>query len=151
MGLRDHYIAPKPTFRETTLTRVLKEMNAKGSFSASVLATAGGLTVAVAPVDFEAQTVAAMVALVREAVDRAQIRIGMGRVDELSALDGKGMRLVCRYFDVASEPLILAVVVPVGREYRRFTDEAIRGLLDAWYVAPVSLSGTADWSPLGTS
>ena len=36
------------------------------------------------------------------------------------------MRLVCRYFDVVGEPLILAVVVPMGREYRRFTDEAIR-------------------------
>ena len=44
---------------------------------------------AAAPADFEAQTVAAMVALVRESVDRAQARIGMARVDELSALDGR--------------------------------------------------------------
>ncbi len=145
MGLRDHYIAPKPTFRESTLTQVLKDMNAKGSFTASVLATAGGLTVAVAPPDFEAQTVAAMVALVGETVDRAQARIGMGRVDELSALDGRGTRLVCRYFDVAGEPLILATVIPVGREYRRFTDEAIRQLIDAWYVAPVTLAAVEGW------
>jgi predicted regulator of Ras-like GTPase activity (Roadblock/LC7/MglB family) len=145
MGLRDHYIAPKPTFRETTLTQVLKEMNAKGSFAASVLATGGGLPVAVAPADFEAQTVAAMVALVKETVERAQVRIGMGRVDELSALDGRGTRLVCRYFDVMGEPLILAVMVPVGREYRRFTDEAIRRLIDAWYVAPAALSPIETW------
>lgn len=151
MGLRDHYIAPKPTFRETTLTQVLKEMNAKGSFSASVLATAGGLPVAVAPADFEAQTVAAMVALVREAVERAQARIGMARVDELSALDGKGTRLVCRYFDVEGEPLILAVMVPVGREYRRFTDDAIRRLIDAWYVAPAALVPAEGWPLAGTS
>ncbi len=150
MGLRDHYIAPKTTFRESTLTQVLKDMNAKGSFSASVLATAGGLTVAVAPTDFEAQTVAAMVALVREAVDRAQARIGMGRVDELSALDGRGTRLVCRYFDAAGEPLILAVVIPVGREYRKFTDEAIRRLMDAWYVAPAALTPVEGWPLPGT-
>ena len=146
MGLRDHYIAPKATFREATLTQVLKDMNAKGGFTASVLATAGGLPVAAAPADFEAQTVSAMVALVRESVDRAQARIGMARVDELSALDGKGTRLVCRYFDVESEPLILAAVVPVGREYRRFTDEAIRRLIDAWYVAPAAVSPADGWS-----
>lgn len=151
MGLRDHYIAPKVTFREATLTQVLKDMNAKGSFTASVLATAGGLVVAVAPADFEAQTVSAMVALVREAVERAQARIGMARVDELSALDGKGTRLVCRYFDVEGEPLILAAVVPVGREYRRFTDEAIRRLMDAWYVAPAALDPAEGWPLPGTS
>jgi predicted regulator of Ras-like GTPase activity (Roadblock/LC7/MglB family) len=145
MGLRDHYIAPKPTFRETTLTQVLREMNAKGSFAASVLATCGGLPVAVAPADFEAQTVAAMVALVKETVERAQVRIGMARVDEISALDGRGTRLVCRYFDVLGEPLILAVMVPVGREYRKFTDEAIRRLVDAWYVAPTALSPIEAW------
>jgi predicted regulator of Ras-like GTPase activity (Roadblock/LC7/MglB family) len=151
MGLRDHYIAPKTTFRDATLTQVLKEMNAKGSFTASVLATAGGLAVAVSPADFEAQTVSAMIALVREAVERAQVRLGMARVDELSALDGKGTRLVCRYFDVEGEPLILAAVVPVGREYRRFTDEAIRRLMDAWYVAPAALSPASGWTAVSIS
>jgi hypothetical protein len=37
------------------------------------------------------------------------------------------------------------VLAPVGREYRRFTDEAIRRLVDAWYVAPAALGPIEAW------
>jgi len=125
MGLRDRFIRPKIAFKDAALEDLLKEINFRGSFSACLLATGDGLPITAVPPDMDADTVSAMVALVQESVQRAQQGLDFPGVDEVSALFRNGVRLVCRYFDAAESPFILAVILPNGREYRAVMDDAI--------------------------
>lgn len=136
MGLRDKYLKPRITFRDADLTAVLREVNARAGFNVSILATDQGLTVVSVPDTAEIDTASAMVALLQEAIRRAQERLDFPGVDEVSALFNNGLRLVCRYFDLSDVNLILAVILPAGREYRAPMDEAIRRLADMLTAAP---------------
>ncbi len=119
-------------FKAIALESLLREINEKGGFSASVLATADGLPVAVVPPVYDSEIISAMVALVRGAIERAQTQLNFARVDEVSAVDDDKIRLVCRYFEVEDEPFILAVVVPPERSYRQLTNQAIRRVRAVW-------------------
>jgi predicted regulator of Ras-like GTPase activity (Roadblock/LC7/MglB family) len=135
MGLRDRYIRPKLVFRDATLTVLLREIGRRGGFGACWLATADGLLVASVPIDLDAETAAAMVALVGETVERVRVRMALPGVDEVSVLFRNSTGLVCRFFEVGDEGFILAVLLPAGREYRALMDEAIRRVLEVWAMS----------------
>lgn len=136
MGLRDKYLKPHLTFRDADLAAVLSEVNVRAGFSVSILATDQGLTVVSVPDSAEMDTASAMVALLQDAIQHAQQRLDFPGVDEVSALFNNGARLVCRYFALADVGLILAVILPAGREYRAAMDEAIRRLAGLLTAAP---------------
>ncbi len=121
---------PGPSEFETILAR----LNREGQFTASVLASDDGLPVASAPAPspYDADTVAAMVALVKGFVKDTQTQLGLAEVDEVSIVVGDRSRLICRYFSLGDRPFVLATIAPPGQSYRRLTSRAIRDIHQAW-------------------
>jgi predicted regulator of Ras-like GTPase activity (Roadblock/LC7/MglB family) len=107
---------------------ILHRMNKDGFFIASVLASEDGLPVASAPTPspYDADTVAAMVTLVKDFIKQTQTRLGLAEVDEVSMVVGDRSRLVCRYFGVGAQSFVLAVLAPPNQSYRRLTARAVR-------------------------
>ena len=112
--------------RATTFEQVLQEMSHSGQFSAVVLASGDGLPIATAPVDLDAEKTAAMVALLQRVSRQAREQLDMAELDELSVSDRDRMRLVCRFFSVDGEELILAVMLQASARYRRATRLAVQ-------------------------
>lgn len=121
-----------PRNRQAALVRILEEMNEQGRFQTSVLVSADGLPLASVTSHFEADTTAAMVALVKNVARRAQTNIGLQQVDEVSIVDSNRMRLICRPFTLGDEELVLTVVALPDRTYRRLTNRAIREIRRCW-------------------
>jgi predicted regulator of Ras-like GTPase activity (Roadblock/LC7/MglB family) len=117
---------------QTSLGQVLGEMNDEGLFRAVVLVTGEGLPLSSVSSPFDTETIAAMVALVKNTILQAREEIGLDEVDEVSVVQGDKMRLVCRYFVIGEEELILAVIVPPRRTYRRLTSRAIGKIKAGW-------------------
>lgn len=114
--------------------KILLAMNERGKFTAAVLASEDGLPVASAPVaaPYDAETVAAMVTLVKDFILQTQTRLGLGEVDEVSIVISDRSRLVCRYFALDGRAFVLAVILPPQQTYRRLTTQAIHDIKKVW-------------------
>ena len=122
----------EPEWKDMTFARILHDMNKAGNFRASFLVDAQGLPVAAVTSGYDTDTASAMAALVRNVVEQAQTRIELAEADEVTVRGNDKMRLVSRYFTVGDETLILVVVAPPNRPYRRLTNRAIKALQAAW-------------------
>ncbi len=118
--------------------KILLRLNTEGRFAASVLASQDGLPIASAPTPspYDADTVAAMVAMVKDFILQTQTRLGLAEVDEVSMVVGDRSRLVCRYFAAGGQPFVLAVLTPPNATYRRLTTRAVREIQIAWAGSP---------------
>jgi predicted regulator of Ras-like GTPase activity (Roadblock/LC7/MglB family) len=110
----------------TSLEEILAAMNEAGQFTVSLLTSAEGLPIAVAPTDCDSDVAAAMVALLQRVSHDAQSQLGMAEVDEVTIRDRDSIRLVCRYLTVGEQRLILAATVLPGCYYRRVTNRAVK-------------------------
>jgi hypothetical protein len=63
---------------------------------------------------------------------QARRQLNLAQVDELSLVGDDRTRLACRYFSVAGQDLVLAVLTPPDRCYRRLTSRAIREIRRSW-------------------
>jgi predicted regulator of Ras-like GTPase activity (Roadblock/LC7/MglB family) len=129
---------PADLDREVRLARILRLMNEKGRFKASVLVSTEGLPLSSVSSPFDVETMAAMVTLVKSTIERARDNIGLDEIDEVSVVQADRMRLICRYFLAGDEELVLAVVAPPYQTYRRLTNRAIRQIKRAWRGLPAS-------------
>ncbi len=109
-------------------------MNTEGQFTASFLASEDGLPVAAvpSPCPYDVDTVAAMVSLVKEFIQRTQTRLGLAAVDEVSIVVEDRSRLVCRYMEIGAHRFILAVITPPQHAYRRLMTRAIHEMSGGW-------------------
>jgi predicted regulator of Ras-like GTPase activity (Roadblock/LC7/MglB family) len=126
----EHSTAQTPA--PTRFEEVLTELSRQGSFQAAILATSDGLPIATSPSSLDAQLTAAMVAMLRKVSKDARSELGMGELDEVSLYDRNRSRLVCRFFHVDQEELILALLVADGARYRRTSTQAIRHIQTMW-------------------
>ena len=118
-----------------SLETALERINEEGDFKASVLASSDGLPIATVPSDYDVDTTAAMVALLRRVARETREHVGLAQVDEVSVRASDHIRLVCRCFTMNGEDFILAVVVPSHRRYyRQLTNRAIKDLKLAWHA-----------------
>ena len=124
--------ASEPDWKEIAFARILHDMNEAGKFRASFLVDTQGLPVAAVTSNYDTDTASAMAALVKNVIAQAQTRINLAEADEVTVRGNDKMRLVSRYFTVGDEALILVVVAPPDRSYRRLTNRAIRALRVAW-------------------
>ncbi len=122
--------------REARLQRILRRMNEEGRFKASVLVSAEGLPLSSVSSPFDVETMAAMVTLVRNTIERARENIGLDKVDEVSVVQADKIRLICRCFLAGEEELVLAVVAPPYQTYRRLTNRALREIQRVWRGLP---------------
>jgi predicted regulator of Ras-like GTPase activity (Roadblock/LC7/MglB family) len=119
---------------EMSFEETLKRVNGEGSFEVSMLASSDGLPIATVPSDYDTDVTAAMVALLRRVAQEMQDSVGLAQLDEVSVRASDKIRVVCRYFRVDDEDLILAVVVPSDRRYyRRLTNRAVREIKLVWH------------------
>ncbi len=120
--------------KPSVFEEILARMNKDGSFSTSVLASNDGLPVAAAPIPpvYDADTIAAMVTLVKDFIEQTQQRLRLAQVDEVSIVVGDRSRLICRYFQVGDLSFILAIVAPPHSSHRRLSTRAIREIKNAW-------------------
>jgi predicted regulator of Ras-like GTPase activity (Roadblock/LC7/MglB family) len=119
-------------WQEVTFAKILHDMNEAGNFKASFLVDAQGLSVAAVTSGYDTDAASAMAALVKNVIEQAQTRINLAEADEVTVRGNDKMRLVSRYFTVGNETLILVVVAPPYRSYRRLTNRAIKALRAAW-------------------
>jgi predicted regulator of Ras-like GTPase activity (Roadblock/LC7/MglB family) len=125
-------VVERPLKKQGAFEKILREMNHAGDFKAAVLSTTEGLSLASAPAGYEDEMAAAMVALLNEVARQAHRKLNLAQVDELSLVGDDRTRLACRYFSVAGQDLVLAVLTPPDRYYRRLTNRAIREIRLAW-------------------
>jgi predicted regulator of Ras-like GTPase activity (Roadblock/LC7/MglB family) len=107
------------------LAGILRTMHQAGQFQAVVLASADGLPIATTPAGYDSDVAAALVAMLRKVSGEAQSQLGLAEIDEVTVRSRDRVSLVCRRLDVGTEELILVVIVPPGRYYRRVTNQAI--------------------------
>ena len=112
--------------KQASLAHTLREVANQGDFEAVVLVGDEGLPLAIGSSTYSAETVAAMVTLVKGLVEQTQAELGLGTVDEVSIAAEGRVQLVCRYFSVAHEKLTLALIAPLDQSYRRLTSKAIK-------------------------
>ncbi len=112
------------------ITQILRDLNQGGRFHASVLTDDRGLALAsAADGDPEAQSQAAVVALVEKAAGPVADQLGMAATDEVAVSDTNGRVLVCRRFLAAEKGFILSVLIPDRqRRYRLLTNRAVHSL-----------------------
>jgi predicted regulator of Ras-like GTPase activity (Roadblock/LC7/MglB family) len=113
---------------------ILHRMNKEGFFVASVLASDDGLPIASAPATspYDADTIAAMVALVKDFITQTQTRLGLAEVDEVSIFVNDRSRLICRYFRAGTQPFVLTILTPPNQSYRRVATRAVHDIQTAW-------------------
>jgi predicted regulator of Ras-like GTPase activity (Roadblock/LC7/MglB family) len=122
----------RPLKKQVAFEKILREMNHAGGFKAAVLSTTEGLPLASAPVGYEDEIAAAMVALLNEVARQTHRQLNLAQVDELSLVGDDRIRLACRYFSVDGQDLVLAVLTPPNHYYRRLTNRAIREIRRCW-------------------
>ena len=130
--MTDHAEGDRELTDEAQLLEILREMKELGHFKASLLVDMEGLTLSSISSPFDNETIAAMVALVKNSIRQAREQIGLDDVDEVSVVQGDKMRLVCRYFVAGGEELILAAIAPPHQTYRQLTNRAIRQVKVMW-------------------
>lgn len=121
----------------TSFEQVLDGLSKEGHFQVAVLASGEGLPIATTQSDPagvgsgtrpDAELTAAMVALLQKVSKEARQELGMAELDEVTVLDRERTRLVCRFFSIDGEDLILALMVSPKARYRRVSTQAISQL-----------------------
>ena len=111
----------------------LRTMNKEGDFKAAVLSLEDGLPLASAPAHYEDEAAAAaMVTLLSETTKRINHQLRLPQVDEISIVYDDRTRLVCRYFTVDGHVLLLMVLAPPEKSYRRLTNRTIKEIERVW-------------------
>lgn len=108
------------------LEKILYQINKEGDFKTSIISDIDGLSLASATSDFDEQRVAAIAGIVQEVSAKAEKYIGFKKMDEVSMVDDDKFRLVCREFEVEGRHLILTVMVPPYKTYRKLTNTALK-------------------------
>ncbi len=116
------------------LSRLLRELNARGRFPISVLTDYSGLTIASAAASGQDPDVqAAVVALVQQTAAHVREQLRMAQTDEVTIHDAEGRTLVCRPAHVSGHDMILAVFVPArDMSYRRLMNRAVEAMRRLW-------------------
>ena len=122
-------------FKQQALNQILQAACQEGQFTTAILASPEGFLMAAAASisTGQAETVAAMMAYLRDAAQRTGTQLGLPPLDEVVIRDQEGRLTICRPFRVADQDeLILMVTAPVRQAYRRLMNVAIQQICDAW-------------------
>ncbi len=111
---------------------ILFAMNKEGNFEAAMLSMKDGLPLASSPAHYEDDRAAAMVTLLNETVKRINHQLNLSQVDEISIVGDDRTRLVCRYFVIGGNELLLTVLAPPDQSYRRLTNKVIKDVERLW-------------------
>ena len=120
---------------DETIHEQLKAINQRGGFIATVVTDGDGLPLVIASQTESsdlAEMLAAVAPLVQRMVKRSNERAGLSEANEVIINNDDGSRLICRFFTVGQQALILACVVPDQVAYRRVMNDAISAVSKLW-------------------
>ena len=110
---------------------ILQNALQQHEFSAAVVATVEGLALSSArkegSVFSTSEILAAVAPLIRRAARQSVRHYGLQPPDEAIVQAGN-QRMVCRFFNINEQPLILIVVVPKRKAYRQAMNRIIRDM-----------------------
>jgi predicted regulator of Ras-like GTPase activity (Roadblock/LC7/MglB family) len=115
-----------------TFDEALQNMMDRLRLEGAVLASSDGLPIATVPSAYDPETAAAMVALLQSVSHEAHDQLGVSGVDEVTVVGRDRRRLVCRRLQIDGEELVLALMVPANRYYRRISNRAIKEIKAVW-------------------
>jgi predicted regulator of Ras-like GTPase activity (Roadblock/LC7/MglB family) len=118
--------------KQELFEKILKKMNEDGNFDAAVLSLKDGLPLASSQLHYEDDMAAVMVTVLNEAAHKINRELNLAQMDEISIVGDDRTRLVCRYFSVNGSDLLLTVVTPPDRAYRRLTNQTIKEITRIW-------------------
>jgi predicted regulator of Ras-like GTPase activity (Roadblock/LC7/MglB family) len=118
--------------KQELFEKILYSMNQQGNFEAAVLSVKDGMPLASSPAHYEDEMAAAMVTLLNEAAKKISRALRLPQMDEISIVGDDRTRLVCRYFSVDGRELLLTVLAPPDRAYRRLTNKTIKAIRRIW-------------------
>ena len=118
--------------KQELFEEILNRMNEKGNFDAAVLSLKDGLPLASSRLYDKDDMAAVMVTLLNEAAQKINQELNLSQMDEISIVGDDRTRLVCRYFSVDGSDLLLTVVTPPDRAYRRLTNQTIKDIKRIW-------------------
>jgi predicted regulator of Ras-like GTPase activity (Roadblock/LC7/MglB family) len=103
-------------------------MNQEGGFTRSVLATDEGLPIASAPVNADSELASAMVTMLQQVAAETRNQLGLPPIDEITIRTDQKQHLICRPIQIGNQIMIMGVIVPPYKPYRRVTNKAIHRL-----------------------
>lgn len=109
-----------------SLRSVLSELNSEGKFLSTILTDTQGLPLAAASrsgVDPDVHS--AIVAALYKSATQYVREIGFKPIEEITFLDSEGRLLVCRFFTLAKQTLILSALISGKYPYRRLMNRAV--------------------------
>jgi predicted regulator of Ras-like GTPase activity (Roadblock/LC7/MglB family) len=118
--------------KQELFEEILNKMNEKGNFDAAVLSLKDGLLLASSQLQYQDDMAAVMVTVLKEAAQKISQKLNLSQMDEISIVGDDRTRLVCRYFSVDGSDLLLTVVTPPDRAYRRLTNQTIKEIKRIW-------------------
>ena len=119
--------------KQELFEEILNKMNEVGNFNAAVLSVKDGLPLASSRLLYKKDDIAAaMVTLLNDAAHKINRELNLAQMDEISIVGDDRTRLVCRYFSVDGSDLLLTVVTPPDRAYRRLTNQTIKEITRVW-------------------
>jgi predicted regulator of Ras-like GTPase activity (Roadblock/LC7/MglB family) len=118
--------------KQELFEQILNKLNEEGKFDAAVLSLKDGLPLASSQLHYEDDMAAVMVTVLNEAAHKINRELNLAQMDEISIVGDDRTRLVCRYFSVNGSDLLLTVVTPPDRAYRRLTNQTIKEITRIW-------------------
>jgi predicted regulator of Ras-like GTPase activity (Roadblock/LC7/MglB family) len=111
-----------------SFVEILNEMNQEGGFTRSVLATEEGLPIAADPVDTGIELASAMVSVLQQVAAETRNQLELPPIDEITIRTDQKYHLICRPIQLGNEIMIMGVIVPPNKAYRRVTNKTINRL-----------------------
>ncbi len=123
--------------RSQRLASILRDLVETRGFVAAVLTTHMGLPLSSAMREDRSLSdiLAAVAPVLEQAAQRTSARSGLDDADEVVIRSADRTRLICRFFTVEGQQLILASIVPKGVAYRRAMNQALRAIREAWQTS----------------
>ncbi|HAA59134.1 MAG TPA: hypothetical protein DCE42_30575 [Myxococcales bacterium] len=100
-----------------------------GRLKAALLADEDGLTVVNIESDHDTESFAALAGFLWNTSKEIESVAGLTKIDQLTLTDPEGDTIICRFFELLGQPVVLGVIAADGDDSRRpFTDRAIAGI-----------------------
>ena len=114
------------------VNEVIERLVRENGFRAALLTNELGLPLVAFPGGLQAEAPAAMVVKIQRTFDRVNRWVGLRDMSEVVFNDDAGQRLVCVRILTGEHDLLLAVLVPPRRPYRRKIAQAAKQIQQMW-------------------
>lgn len=117
-------------YRQVQCEQALTPLITQADCAYAVLASPDGLPLATVGAE-QADLTIAIAAILKAQAERV-----IENIDEIFIRDNQEQVIVCRFFTLQNDILILAFSLPFGKPYRRLSNQAIQQIRRIWTTPP---------------